>query len=335
MRCGGTGILKERTTHRARPQAAAQRRPADVAPEEQAPTADLEPEEVTAPDEQEAIGVELPQVTAVDFVDFTLEGWMGSLVFGTAPKSRMHNYAEFRKALRSQDEDVRNRSWYRLLCLACALGARVPRTTIQQFWETTLEHTGFWEITTGQTRNSAKLDSFFEGLIHREFRSVYAEGEQAELLRRVFYDFRKLHYLTYENDFASVLLEILDAMDDGANPVLFLRSGVHPDGGIWKGVIGQSMTSPILFLMREWRRMGLITSERLDHHCYYMNTAARRGACRKGWLSWDDLYLYSLPEILEASRQVHEKLQESSEWDPGLFDIPLQQIGSRRRRNRS
>lgn len=335
MRCGGTGILTERPTHRARPPAHAFGGPDSDSPEEVVLPVDLEPEEVTAPDGQEEIETEVSRMTADDFVDFTLEGWMGSLVFGTIPRSGKHTYAEFRKTLRSQDENVRNRSWYRLLCLACALGARVPRTTIQQFWETTLGQTGFWEITTGTNQDSSKLDGFFEGLIHREFRSVYAEGEQAELLRRVFYDFRKLHYLTYENDFASVLLEILDAMDDGANPVLFLRSGTLRDNGRWRGVIGQSMTSPLLFLMREWRRMGLITSKRLDHHCYYMNTAARRGACRRGWLEWKQLYAYSLPDILEASKIVHKKLLETEAWDLDLFDIPLQISGSSRGRRRS
>lgn len=336
MRCGGTGILRERPADRPRPQVTVTRRTAAEAPEEEEDIdEELEPEEVTAPDEEDDAKVEVQRVTDAEFIDFTLEGWMGGLVFDTAPGSKKHHYGEFRKALTARDEDVRNRSWYRLLCLACALGARVPRSTIQQFWETTLEQTDFWEITTGDNRDSSKLDGFFEGLIHREFRSVYAEGEQAELLRRVFYDFRKLHFLTYENDFASVLLEILGAIDEGANPVLFLRSGVHPDGGIWKGVIGQSMTSPLLFLMREWRRMGLITSERVDAPCYYMNAAARRAACRLGWLSRDDLYLYSLPDILDASRQVHECLQETEEWDPELFDIPLQQLGSRRRRKRS
>ena len=84
--------------------------------------------------------------------------------------------------------------------------------------------------------------------------------------------------------------------------------------------------------MREWRRLGLINSNRVDDQCYYMNGSARKGAYRKGWLSKDDLNAYSLPDILEASRKVHEKLLETHAWNPRLFDIPLQTMGGRRRK---
>lgn len=341
MRCGGTGTLGDepspiRTRHPA-PIRRATSRPAAKEMEDEID--DLDPEEVTSPDEDESESANQPEgmvnVDGDTLLAHTLEGWMGTLVFETQPGEKGHCYKNFGKLLKSGESEVRNRAWFRLLCFACALGARVPRSTIQQFWQTTLKQTDFWKITTGETRDESKLDDFFEQLIHREFRSVYAAGEQAELLRRVFYDFRKLHFLTYQNDFAEVILEILDGIADGTNPVLFLRSGALPDGGIWRGVLGQSMTSPLLFLMREWRRMGLITSARVDDQCYYMNASARRGAYRKGWLSKDDLYAYSLPDILEASRKTHEKLLETQLWDPMLFDIPLQISGGRRRKRKS
>lgn len=333
IRCGDSGVLRDpQTPLRTRPQRIVEmHNPFDTARTEERELG-LEAEDVTPPDEAINLVPERAQFTDREISDYTLEGWLGTLAFGSTPGANDHNYRHFRNILESDDEAVRNRSWYRLLCVACVLGARVPRSSIQTFWKTTLEQTGFWEATTGPDRDAASLDKFFEDLIHREFRSIYAGGEQAELLRRVFYDFRKLHHLTYENNFASVILEVLAEIDDGANPVLFLRSGARPDGGMWRGVIGQSMTSPLLFLMREWRRAGLISSNRVDHHCYYMNTAARRGACRKGWLSWEQLYAYSLPEILEASAKVHEKLCESNEWNLSDFDIPLQIMGSRRGR---
>ena len=337
MRCGGSGILPEdQKSTPARPSRITNRPARQVEVEADVEELELGPEEITPPDDTRVSRKDALRIADKEIAAHTLEGWMGTLVFGTKPGSQNHRYGSFRKILESPDEDVRVRAWYRLLCLACALGTKVPRSTIQVFWETTLELTGFWEITTGRDRDSSKLDKFFEDLIHREFRSIYAEGENAELLRRVFYDFRKLHFLVYENDFVGVIREILAAVDDGANPVLFLRSGALPNSSIWKGVIGQSMTSPLLFLMREWRRAEMISSNRMDHHCYYMNTAARRGACRKGWLKWDeDYYAYSLPDILEASRKVHEKLQETKEWDPRHFDIPLQILGGVQSRRRS
>lgn len=336
IRCGGSGVIRiSPTAPRARPQKI------DEAPKPIDPVfsgereINLDAEDVTSPDAPLDFVSEEVHFTEKEIAEHTLEGWLGTLVFGSTPGTNEHNYQHFRSILESNDVNIRNRSWYRLLCVACALGSRVPRSTIQTFWQTTLEQTGFWEATTEPDRDPARIDKFFEDLIHREFRSIYAAGEQAELLRRVFYDFRKLHYLTYENDFASVILEVLAGIEDGTNPVLFLRSGALPDGGMWKGVIGQSMTSPLLFLMREWRRTGLITSSRMDHHCYYMNAAARRGACSKGWLNWEQLYAYSLPEILESSSKVHEKLSVSEEWSLSDFDIPLQIIGSKRGRIRA
>lgn len=346
MRCGGSGILRgEPPVPRIRPQPpplpvppwAPHPAPAPPISEIQTHPYDLEPEEFTAPDEEAETGPEVfnTQFSAAQIAEQTLEGWMGALVFGTQPDLPIHNYDTFRHRLLTDDDLPRSAIWYRLLCLACALGAKVPRRTIRYFWETTLAKSGFWEITTSPATNGATLDDFFETLIHREFRSIYAEGEQAELLRRVFYDFRKLHYLTYENGFADVICTILDGVDKGADPVRFLRSGWLPDDRPWRGVIGQSMTSPLLFLMREWRRSGVLKSDRVDKHCYYMNTAARRGACRLGWLPWERLYAYSLEDVLEASSRVHQRLMDSQAWDPIDFDIPLQIIGSQRRRRRT
>jgi len=334
MRCGGSGIIGgdplEKTSPGIRNPGTGRVRGRDFGGRKNK-SKEFDAEELTAPDAP-AMSGEKPRIPDLDdeLNEFTLEGWMGSLVFGSRPGSGRHNYKTFKEILESADSERRNAAWYRLLCLACMLGARVSRSTIREFWRTTLEKSRFWEITTGETRDTGELDRFFEQLIHREFRNIDAEGEQAELLRRVFYDFRKLHCLIYENDFAEVVLEVFGQIDDGFDPVRFLRSGWRPDDRPWRGVVGQSMTSPLLFLMREWRRAGLIESDRMDHHCYYMNAAARRGACRIGWLDWEQLYACSLSEILDASARVHEKLTGSGEWNPMDFDIPLQIIGTKR-----
>lgn len=265
------------------------------------------------------------RLTADEIKQHTLEGWMGDLVF---PNQSM-NYKTYKSVLCSSSNEEKNAAWYRLLCLACSMGARVGRKTIRNFWSTTLDRTKFWEITTEGSLDQTRLDQFFESLIHREFQSVYAEGEQAELLRRVFYDFRKLHHLVYFNEFADVVLEILDDSHQGADPIKFLRSGWRPDGSRWRGVIGQSMTSPLLFLMREWRRMGLIKSERHDHHCFYMNGTAAKAAIRKGWLDWRRYGRGDLQSVLDSSRSVHEHLLSSDAWSIEKFDIPLQILGGR------
>lgn len=335
MRCGGSGIISDHSSPPPKSPKSTVAKPSKASRKRDDEVIQLEPEDITAPDEETLPEAPVLRFSAKEIAAHTLEGWMGTLVFGAQAGVRGHRYRDMRKLLESPDIESRNAAWYRLLCLACALGAKVPRSVIQKFWTTTLDGTGFWQSTTGPERDPAKIDRFFENLIHREFRSIYAEGEDSELLRRVFYDFRKLHFLTYQNDFADVILDILREVESGADPVRFLRSGWLPNDRPWKGVIGQSMTSPLLFLMREWRRAGMIASNRMDRHCYYMNTAARRGACRKGWLPWDKLYSYSLQGILDASSVVHEKLMESEEWDPMNFDIPLQILGGVQRRRRA
>jgi hypothetical protein len=326
MRCGGTGILDESQHPRRTP------RPFHV--EVPLPVAEIsvpEDVEISSEDLGETLAFinsddPAPQTFTSDQIkQHTLEGWMGDLVFPNQPKE----YGEIRKTLCASDREQQNASWYRLLCLSCALGARVSRQTIRNFWGTTLDQTQFWEITTAGSLDQSKLDRFFEELIHREFRSVYAEGEQAELLRRVFYDFRKLHYLVYFNDFANVVLETLTDSQRGADPIKFLRSGWLPDGTRWKGVIGQSMTSPLLFLMREWRRMGLIETDRHDHQCFYMNGTAAKAAIRKGWLDWNRYGRGDLQSILDSSKVVHEKVRLTGAWQIMDFDIPLQILGTR------
>ncbi len=330
MRCGGSGILDESQQPTPRRPVIPTTTPEDVIALQVVGFAEEEEEESAHDlgETLEFINSEDPgqQSFAVDEIkQYTLEGWMGDLVFPNQPK----NYAAFKSALCSNIPEEKNAAWYRLLCLACSMGARVGRKTIRNFWSNTLDRTRFWEITTAGSLDQTRLDQFFENLIHREFQSVYAEGEQAELLRRVFYDFRKLHHLVYFNDFADVVLDILDDSHLGTDPIKFLRSGWRPDGSRWRGVIGQSMTSPLLFLMREWRRMGLIKTDRLDHHCFYMNGTSAKAAIRKGWLDWQRYGRGDLQSVLDSSRSVHEHVLSSGAWSIEKFDIPLQILGGR------
>lgn len=329
MRCGGSGILDESQQPAPRqpviptatPKGIIALQVVELVEEEEENPYDLgEPSEFI---HFEGSG---QQSFAIDEIkQHTLEGWMSDLVFPNQAK----NYAAFKNALCSNCLEEKNAVWYRLLCFACSMGARVGRKTIRNFWSNTLDRTNFWEITTAGSLDQTRLDQFFENLIHREFQSVYAEGEQAELLRRVFYDFRKLHHLVYYNEFAGVVLEILDDSHLGADPIKFLRSGWCPDGSRWRGVIGQSMTSPLLFLMREWRRMGLIKTETHDHHCFYMNSTAAKAAIRKGWLDWRRYGRGDLQSVLDSSRSVHEHVLSTGAWSIEEFDIPLQILGER------
>jgi len=266
---------------------------------------------------------------------FTLQGWRGRLVFPDLSRYRDRNEAILCDRLHDVGSLQGKADWYRLLCLCCVLGTREVRTaTIQTFWNRTLGTGGFWDSTIPETakeaRSSAfnrKLDHFFEELIHREFTSQNASGEEAELLRRVFYDFRKMHHFVFINDLPEVFLEVLEHSRNPDAPIRFLKSGHLPGQPAWRGIIGQSMTAPLLFLMRELARVGLIDRKIHQSHCYYMNKNARRAAVRLGWLEDRAISRYDFEAVLKASKEVHKmmsaQLPEGVDW----FDLPLQVLG--------
>lgn len=266
---------------------------------------------------------------------YTLRGWMGGLVFPDLKTVGDRSDKMISERLQSVSSLQGKIDWYRLLCFGCLLGAPVNHKSIlRRFWTSTLNEKGFWEATiptsdleADSTNYQDRIDRFFEELIHREFRSQNASGEDAELLRRVFYDFRKMHFYVFTNDLPEVYLNLLRDAAHPELPLRFLKSGFLPNQPNWRGVIGQSMTTPLLFLMREFARVGFADRKVFHPICFYMNTPARRAAVRLGWLENRAFSRYDFESVVLASKKVCERMSmempEALDW----FDLPLQELG--------
>ncbi len=256
----------------------------------------------------------------------SLDGWMGNLVFGNTICDQ-----DARKHCLSNPSTPEGRAaWLRLLCLGCCLSARIERTTLKRFAEEELPD--IWRALTppsGKREQSKsyteKLDSFFDKAIHKQFKNRNASWEDAELWRRVFYDFRKMHEFVYQNDLACSLLELVKEPRLDWNALAhFLKSGFLPGGKkAWRGVIGQSMTSPILFILRELRRLGIM-DHRFDASCLYMNTAARRVAHGLGWITQREVMITDFDGLVDLSHKCHKRMQKETPELLQWFDLPLQ-----------
>lgn len=263
--------------------------------------------------------------------NFTLSGPISEIVF--AGLSLPTGTDGLRKLLREADSLQSQHAWHRLLCYSCALGSRMRWGGVLGFWKSSLLERGYFLAVEPDALGDAdsqdfsiSLDGFFEGLIHQEFRNLDASGEGAEFWRRVFYDFRKLHYYVYRNDFGKVLLEVIDEAESGEDILGFLRSGRLRGNDPWKGVVGQSMTAPLLYLMRELRRMGVITHDGFDDCCFFMNGYARSTAFRLDWITEDERRSYDLQSLIRLSKKVHQRVtQEIPEMLP-FYDLPLQSV---------
>lgn len=257
---------------------------------------------------------------------FGLEGWMGQLVFGAEQWSAESR----RRILQDHSSATGKAAWLRLLCLGTCLGVRAQPRYIKSFWENKLPEIWRVLIPTDLDQLAAKdyerkLNDVFVNAIHREFNDMRATGEDAELWRRIFYDFRKLHHFVYLNDLPCSLLELARQPGLPANALVnFLKSGFLPSGNKrWVGAIGQSMTAPLLFLLRELRRLAMIDA-RFDASCFYMNSPARRVARQLKWISERESTWFDIESLVEMSRTCHERMKtEMPELLP-FFDLPLQ-----------
>lgn len=270
------------------------------------------------------------RVTAADLIkrwdepralaEFTLDGWMGELVFGGKISK-----AQQQERLRAHSSAEGKASWLRLLCLATCFGVRVnqKRERIEPFWRGQLAEV--WQVFTSESEDKdwSALNAVFINATHRQFRDLDASGEDAELWRRVFYDFRKLHQFVYRNSFPEVVLELAARPETSAvGLVYFMKSGIHPDGR-WAGVLGQSMTSPLLFVMRELRRLDIVDS-RFDSACFYMNSPARNVATRLGWIEAEREKSYGIQDLTRFSVICHKRMLRECESLAPFFDLALQ-----------
>lgn len=229
-------------------------------------------------------------------------------------------------------------AWYRLLCLGCTLSiprGRRPASDVAHIWNGNLGK-DFWEHTIpasmadlAKDSFKSKLDAFFKSVVDRYYTSENATGEDAEFWRRVFYDFRKMHHFVFHNQLPETVLEFAESPEaDGERLIKFLRSGHIPDEmkdpnyRLFRGVVAQSMKAPLLFMMRELRRLEVIDN-RFDGACYYMNSPSRRVAFQMDWITYEDRSGGDFSELVDLSRKVHEKMKDVAQL-AGHFDLPLQ-----------
>ena len=229
-------------------------------------------------------------------------------------------------------------AWYRLLCLGCTLSiprGRRPASDVAHIWNGNLGK-DFWEHTIpasmadlAKDSFKSKLDAFFKSVVDRYYTSENATGEDAEFWRRVFYDFRKMHHFVFHNQLPETVLEFAESPEaDGERLIKFLRSGHIPDEmkdpnyRFFRGVVAQSMKAPLLFMMRELRRLEVIDN-RFDGACYYMNSPSRRVAFQMDWITHEDRSGGDFSELVDLSRKVHEKMKDVAQL-AGHFDLPLQ-----------
>jgi hypothetical protein len=247
---------------------------------------------------------------------FGLEGWMGDLVFGPHHKTQDSR----REVLCSPLSAAGKEAWLRLLCLGTCMGGRHTTSRIENFWISKLSV--IWKALIPEDLSQPKDEAYKQKL--EEVFDRKATGEDAELWRRVFYDFRKLHHFVYTNELHGVFLDLNKLPGLSPDSLLhFLKSGYLPDGR-WAGVIGQSMTAPILFLLRELRRLNVIDG-RFDKSCFYMNTPARRMARRMNWVSEQDSSRFDVESLAKMSSSCHAEMKAKfPEELHRFFDIPLQ-----------
>lgn len=266
-------------------------------------------------------------------LEFTTAGPLGGLVYPGCTGDE-----DLRNALLDPTSAEGSACWFRLLCLGCSFSTLLgtsPRAQVIQLWTNRLTDE-FWHATTGPEAGRPDHDPFgselkelFHRVIHQTFSDENARGEGAEFWRRVFYDFRKMHHFVYRNHLPATLLEYVEYPQvDGAGLAQFLRTGMinveirDPGQPRFQGVIGQSMSSPLLFVFRELARLEILP-ERCHEACYYMNRPARRVASRLGWISSDWLERYSFADLLKQSQDTHREMLEYEEFN-GYFDLPLQ-----------
>jgi hypothetical protein len=227
-----------------------------------------------------------------------------------------------------------------MLCLGCTLS--IPRgrraaSEVAELWDKNLG-VRFWEQTIPESLSdlskdsfNRKLDEFFKETVGRYFRNENASGEDAEFWRRVFYDFRKMHHFVFQNHLPETILEFAGIPEaDGRRLIGFLRSGHIPDDmrgsdtkKWFRGVIGQSMKAPLLFMMRELRRLDVI-DQRFDPACHYMNSPARRIASQLEWISYDARLGGDFTQLVDLSEEVHGEMRSSLPELAQYFDLPLQ-----------
>jgi hypothetical protein len=238
---------------------------------------------------------------------------MGRLVFPDAGNDFDQDQA---KLLRMTHLTDSKQAWYRLFCLGSLLGARARPQTVRNFWEGNLASRSVFHESGG----GKQLSNILDEISHKPFRDLDATGENAELWRRVFYDFQKIRLFIFVDDLAGAFREHLQHVQEWDGAINFLKSGFLKNESRWTCAVGQSMTAPLFWIMRELRRINFIEYDTFDASCHYMNGPARRVAAQLGWITPAQCRAYSFEDLLKVSRICHDKTDEFRRF----FDLPLQ-----------
>lgn len=231
-----------------------------------------------------------------------------------------------RRRLANPDSDEGRKAWYRLLALACLMSEGRRTSELRRFWTDELEGTeNFWALTS-QPHFSTGADTVFDHLCKQRFVMTFATYERSYYWRRVFYDVRKMHRLVWEFDFPSVILERAGTAGAGRELIEFIRSGYLPGQERWIGVIGQSIGSPLFFVIRELRRLGVITTPKVDSAAFFPCRPVRRAAVHIGWLPQEDMDVWKMDDLLRISHTLYTKAHSSQALCRD-YDMPLLHMG--------
>lgn len=259
--------------------------------------------------------------------EYTLEGQNWQLLRPVSHESDEDNRIRvLGEVLGNPDSDEGRRIWYRLFGLACLMAEGRRTSELRQFWTGELEGDGKFWLVTSQPSFREGADKVFERVCERRFPHVLANYERAYYWRRLFYDVRKMHRLVWESGFPAMILERARTVSSGRELIEFIRSGHLPGQAPWVGVVGQSLGSPLFFIIRELRRLGVIENRAVDSVAFFPCRPVRRAAASIGWLEQRDVDVSAMKDLLRVSEALHEKAQRVPVLSRD-FDIPLLHMG--------
>lgn len=259
--------------------------------------------------------------------DYTLDGRNWDLM---VPDRGCSDLADrvgvLRGRLRDPDSPDGKVTWYRLFGLACLMAVGRTTSELRGFWSSQLEGEGkFWR-STSQQRFPEAAEQVFDRLCDRRFTHVHASSEWAYYWRRLFYDVRKMHRLVWEYGFPAMILEQAEKAQSGQQLIEFIRSGHLPGQAQWVGVVGQSIGSPLFFIIRELRRLRIIENPAVDSAAFFPSRHVRRAAASIGWLNQGDIAVWKIEDLLRVSAGLDGRVRHMPELAKH-YDIPLLHMG--------
>ena len=259
--------------------------------------------------------------------DYTLDGRNWDLMVPDRGCPELATRVEvLRRRLRDPDSPDGKVTWYRLFGLACLMAVGRTTSELRGFWSSQLEGDGkFWR-STSQQRFPEAAEQVFDRLCDQRFTHVHASYEWAYYWRRLFYDVRKMHRLVWEYSFPAMILEQAKKAQSGRQLIEFIRSGHLPGQAQWVGVVGQSIGSPLFFIIRELRRLRIIENSAVDSAAFFPSRHVRRAAASIGWLNQGDIAVWKIEDLLRVSASLHGRVRHMPELAQH-YDIPLLHMG--------